>query len=496
MVKKIFKKSLALCLTGAMTFGMVGCGDSDSSESSTGGVVTIKIQENETAKKQGYLDDLLKAFNEKFKGEIVAVDANTKEYVDIAKDGPDGYGPDICMQANDFIMKYADDKHFMKLNPEDFECYSHTSKEAWDAFKIIKDGQTCYCGVPVNIQEPMLFYREDKLPENWKTDWDKDGNGTPDFFENWNDLYAYSKSINDADSSKYGYMAPMQDVYFSSGFFFSYGGYVFGKNEDGSYNTKDIGFSKGNAETGANVIRQLASVMNEECIDDSIKTNRYEKVANGTYFCAVSTPDTYSLFYDKLEAVYKDEGKSADEAAKLTKTNLKMIQMPGLLPADGDVTKDSSKMSASDWTKSIQMGGVSGYAISSYTENYDACVKFVDFATSYDILLKRANDLGLACTRDDVAKQTGDVTTSILNNLKEGKIYLMPSCKQVGQIWKSGETFLADLAKDPFREIKGEATLYSSKEDMKKGLEKVDKNIYDAIYTLTSEDGTTAAADK
>ena len=65
--------------------------------------------------------------------------------------------------------------------------------------RITFDGKTYTCGIPVNIQEPMLYYRKDKLPADWETKWDKNGNKTPDFLENWNDLYAYSKYLRDTD---------------------------------------------------------------------------------------------------------------------------------------------------------------------------------------------------------------------------------------------------------------------------------------------------------
>ena len=45
-------------------------------------------------------------------------------------------------------------------------------------------------------------------------------------------------------------------------------------------------------------------------------------------------------------------------------------------------------------------------------------------------------------------------------------------------------TKLVDLAKDAFREITGEKTKYETKEQIQKAIEKVDKDIYDAIYTL------------
>ena len=52
------------------------------------------------------------------------------------------------------------------------------------------------------------------------------------------------------------------------------------------------------------------------------------------------------------------------------------------------------------------------------------------------------------------------------------------------QIWVPTHTLLGDIAKDPFREVSGETTKYSSKQDIQEALEKVDKDIYNAIYTL------------
>ena len=90
----------------------------------TGEKITLRILENDTAKSQGYLDELLNAFNEAYADQgIEAVDANMEEYSDLAENGPYGYGPDVLYQANDQIMTYAEDKHIMALNLEDYECY-------------------------------------------------------------------------------------------------------------------------------------------------------------------------------------------------------------------------------------------------------------------------------------------------------------------------------------------------------------------------------------
>ncbi len=484
------KKIMSLVLMSTMITTMfVGCGNGDIGDS-TGETVVIRVLENDTAKKEGYLQELLDAFNEAYKDKgIKAVDADMEEYSNLAENGPYGYGPDIIYQANDKLMTYAADKHILPIDVESLDCYEQTPEEAWDAFRINVDGQVYCCGVPVNIQEPMLFYRADKMPENWEGEWDDNQNGVADFFENWNDLYAYSKYLRDTDTStnkdsQYGFMSSFNNFYLNGEFLFSYGAYIFGENEDGTLNTEDIGLSNGDAVWGLMALKQMAGLMNEGCIDDTITMNRYEKIADGSYFCVVSTPDTYSLFIEKLAFQYKNEGLSSEEALKKAEENLVMVELPGLMPANGDLSTDSATMTDEDWVDTIVMGGVNGYGISSYTKHKDACLEFVNFATSYEMIKTRMDILGIAPTRQDVAKESGGVTDMIFESLSEGKIYLMPSVKAIDQVWVPAQTLLGDIAKDPFRVKNGYNAKYPTMNEVKDAIVKVDTDIYDAIYTL------------
>lgn len=280
---------MILGLTAMMALPLYGCG-SASEEKGDGEVITLRILENDTAKEKGYLDELIRDFNEAYadKG-IQAVDANMDEYSNLAENGPYGYGPDVLYQANDKLMTYAEDKHLLAVTPEDFECYDKTSKEAWKAFELKVEDKVYTCGIPVNAQEPMLFYREDLMPENWEQEWDNNGNKVADFLENWNDLYRFSKQLRDSDESankdsQYGYMSSMNNLYLNSNFLFSYGAYVFGEDAQGNLNTEDIGFAGGDSAKGISALMQFAELMNESCIDDTIITNRYEKLAAGEYF--------------------------------------------------------------------------------------------------------------------------------------------------------------------------------------------------------------------
>lgn len=496
------KKAASMLLIIVMTLSLAACKNTPIGPTAQGGQsfdksnlnpsgekITIRVLENDTAKKEGYFAELLAAFNKAYASQnIEAVDADMDEYSDLAQNGPYGYGPDVLYQANDILMKYAADKHILPLPVDNFECSGFIPDSAWDAFKISMNGQTYICGMPVNIQEPMLFYRKDMLPANALTDWDRDQNGTPDFLENWNDLYAYSKFLRDTDTSsgkdsQYGLMLSYNDMYMNGEFIFSYGGYVFEKESDGTHNPEKIGLNKGTVANGIYGFKQFARLMNEGCIDDTITSNRYEKLANGSYFCAVSTPDTYVLFVNKLALHYQEDGLSEADAKAKAIENLVMTEVPGKMPADGDFSKAASSMNGSDFVNAIVMGGVNGYGVSAYTNYRDVSMAFVDFATSYEMIKLRMNMLGIAPTRSDVARESGGTTEKIFTSLAEGRIYLMPSVKELNQVWTPVHTFLSDIAKDAFREA-GESEKYTDIASVQAALDNVSKQVYDAIFTL------------
>lgn len=500
--ERMKKKITALLMAGALCAGMLcGCGGESGQEESpkesgqgtnpgenAGGAVdlsnicsgelehnvTIRVLENDTAIEQGYFQELIDAFNEKYaEYGIVAVDANMDQYSNLADDGPYGYGPDVLYQANDVLMKYVEGKHIYPIPAESLECFPQITENAWNAYQANVNGVSYYMGVPVNVQSSMLYYRKDLLPEDWETTWDKNGNKVPDMVESWNDMYRYSQEIVARNDGHYGYMRSLYDVYFSSGFLFSYGGYVFGDNNT---NADDLGFSAGNAEIGANVLLQQAALMNEGCIDDSITVSAYSRLADGTYFATMTTPDVYTLFLKELQLVYQAEGMSEEEARALAEENLVITEVPKL-PASGDLTEEDPEL-----IPLKAMGGVNGYAISAYTKSPNACLAFVEFATGYEMMLRRNQMLGIVPARSDVADTVGGVSEIMYHNLDAGNIVVMPSIRAVEQIWTPGQTFFEDLAKDAFRPEAEKK--YKTLEDIKNGLAAVDTQIYDAVHTL------------
>lgn len=216
--------------------------------------------------------------------------------------------------------------------------------------------------------------------------------------------------------------------------------------------------------------------MSEECIDDTVTTNAYSKLADGTYFATITTPDMYSTFFDELVLAYEGQGMTEEEARAAAQENLVMTTLPKL-PESADLTEENPTL-----IDSKTMGGVNGYAVSAYTKAPNASLAFVEFAASYEMQVKRSEMLGVAPAREDAAEQVGGISALLYENLEKGTIVLMPSIQEVSQIWTPAQTFFTDIAKDAFRS-EGEKK-YPDMASLKAGLEAVDTQIHDAIFTL------------
>lgn len=444
--------------------------------------IRLRVLENDTAKASGYLKALLDGFNAKYKDyNIVAVDANQDQYSDLAGDGPYGYGPDVLYQANDVLMKYCAGKHITPLPIEKLDAYDQLPELAKTTYTYEYKGAEYFMGVGVNVQAPMMYYRKDLLPDDWQQTWDDNKNGVPDMEEDMRAMWRFGTQRNAADKDKYGFMQSLFDPYFSCGYLFTYGAYVFGNNDT---DTEDIGFDAGDAKKGAGVILQLAESMNSGCIDDSITVARESEFASGAYFAVNNTQDMYGTMIDNLAAVYAKSGMSANAAKELATQNIVAAPIPAL-PKSGDLSETSGET-----LQSIVMGGINGYAISSYTKYPKASLAFLNYATSYDMIVKRNEFLGISPARSDCNKDCtvqADVAHRLYDMAESGRISIMPTVSGADRIWTPLQTAFTDIATDPYREDGKLYTLSGGKPDynaLDKLLKTVNTNIYNSIYTI------------
>lgn len=491
-----FKRIYALIIAFALLLALSACGSGREEQVSTDsdGVMAkfngeleegavVKVLENDTAVELGYVQELIDAFNAAYAEEGISAERmNTDQYSDLASDGPYGYGPDVWYQANDIIMQYAENQHILPLPVESLEYADQIPDSAWDAYALEVDGTTYYCGVPINVQTGMLYYIESMLPDNWETDWDVNGNGTPDFFETYTALYAFSKETQEGgEKTEYGYLDELVDTYFMSGYLFTFGGYIFGDNDT---NAEDIGLAAGNSAQGAWMIRQWSKLMNNtEVVAKDFSSSAYSYLAKGKMLCTITTPDVRSMFIREMVA----NGWTEEEA----EADLKMVAVPRL-PASGDLTADAWQDTITDMEnltlETKMMGGINGYGISSYTKCPNAALAFVEFAADYEQVLLRNEMLGITPARADAAAFVGEsdpTVQTVFDRLDGGYIDIMPAINAVSQLWTPSESFFVDLATDALSENRGEPTNYDTVEKIQAGLEELCSQIYDGIFTLS-----------
>lgn len=138
---------------------------------------------------------------------------------------PAGEGPDILFGAHDWIGELNASgllapvdlgPNAANLNPVAVQAFTFT------------DGQVY--GMPTAVENVAFCVNTDLVPE------DK-------IPTTWDEVATLSKEIIDGGQATYGFVIPESDGYIFYPIQTAFGGYVFGKNADGSYNAADLGIN-------------------------------------------------------------------------------------------------------------------------------------------------------------------------------------------------------------------------------------------------------------
>ena len=166
----------------------------------------------------------LSALSDAFEAETgVALELVEKGFGQIRDDfkvaGPAGQGPDILIGAHDWLGELAASGLLAEVSLGDKT--DEFVPVAVDAFKY---GGKLY-GMPYAVENVAFVYNSDLVTEAPET---------------WDEVESISKELVDG-GMKYGYLIQENDPYHFYGIQTAFGGYVFGVNEDGSWNPEDVG---------------------------------------------------------------------------------------------------------------------------------------------------------------------------------------------------------------------------------------------------------------
>lgn len=185
--------------------------------------------------------------------------------------------------------------------------------------------------------------------------------------------------------------------------------------------------------------------MNEDCIDDTITVNAYSMIGNGTYFATMTTPDVYTMFISELTREYMRRDKlDRAEAEKKAERKSDRGGHSQTSRERGSGGQERENHRQRDDGRYQRLRGRRVHKAP------NAALAFVDLATSYEMIMKRNQLLGIAppCGR---RRECGRAFGDRQQKSRGGAHRSVPSVRAIAQVWTPAQTFFSDLAKDPFR---------------------------------------------
>lgn len=168
------------------------------------------------------LQEPIKAFTDKT-GVPVAVQelgfGDIRDQLKIA--GPAGEGPDIIVGAHDWLGELVTNG---LLEPMDLPAAIKPNFDPVSLQAFSYNGKLY--GLPYGVEAVALIYNKDLVPTPPKT---------------WAELETIAKKLQDDKKVDQGYVLQQGDPYHTYPIVTAFGGYVFSKNADGSYNPQDVG---------------------------------------------------------------------------------------------------------------------------------------------------------------------------------------------------------------------------------------------------------------
>ncbi|MDQ7025374.1 MAG: extracellular solute-binding protein, partial [Anaerolineae bacterium] len=136
--------------------------------------------------------------------------------------GPVGEGPDVLIGAHDWIGQFVLNGAVAPIELGDLaDSFNST---ALDLFTY--DGQLY--GLPYALENVALIRNVDLVPEAPAT---------------WEEVQTISEELQASGEAQYGFLLRSGDFYHNYPIITAFGGYVFAKNEDGSYNPAEVGLA-------------------------------------------------------------------------------------------------------------------------------------------------------------------------------------------------------------------------------------------------------------
>ena len=139
----------------------------------------------------------------------------------VKRAAPAGEGPDVFIGAHDWVGELYENGILETIDLGD------TAKEFWPTALELFQYQGKQVGMPYATENLAFFYNPDYVTKVPAT---------------WDEVKTLAKQLQDDKKVKYGFCRQQGDPYHFYPIQTAFGGYIFGKNADGTWNPKDVGF--------------------------------------------------------------------------------------------------------------------------------------------------------------------------------------------------------------------------------------------------------------
>lgn len=337
----------------------------------------------EDIKKSVGIQDAVKDFEQKYDVKVNVQEMPYAQQLEkLRLDGPAGIGPDVLVIPNDQLGGAVVQGLLTPLNLDKEKVDAFTPASI-NAFRL---DNTLY-GVPKAVETLVLIYNKDLL--------DKPLQSLPEWLD-------YSKKQR--EQNKYGLLAKFDQIYYSWGAIGPMGGYLFGKNDKGGFNPKDIGLNKPGAVEAVTFLKKFYS---EGVFPSGILGD------NG-----LNAID--SLFTEKKAAAVIN-GPWAFQPYEAAGVNYGVAPLPNL--------PDGKPMSS--------FLGVKGYVVSTWSKDKQLAQQFLEFINQPQYVKTR-----YIATREIPAQKAMIDDPMIKNDEKASAVAVqaarataMPGIPEMGEVW-------------------------------------------------------------
>ncbi|MFD2673556.1 sugar ABC transporter substrate-binding protein [Marinicrinis sediminis] len=328
-----------------------------------------------------FLQEIAKSFTEETGIPVEVQEQGAPEQIEkMRTDGPAGSAADIITLPHNDLGNAVSSGFVL---PNDFYEEETRSEFIEAAVKAVTFDGMLY-GYPRNMETYALFVNNDLVK------------GAP--LETWEDVIQFSKSFNDVENNRYGFMMRLESLYFTYPFLTGYGGYIFG--EDGTDPT-DIGLNHEGSVKGLEVYKSLKEILPMAVSDasDDVKTALFEEGK-----LAINLDGVWNIGnFSNLDA------------------DISMIPLPKF----------------DNGNPSVSFAGVKAYYVSAYSQYPKAARLFAHYVTTQEALLKNYEITGFIPARKGMAEldaiKADKMVVGALKQLEHS--HPMPSIVEMGQVW-------------------------------------------------------------